>query len=117
VYEACLDDYVKVGYVFTRDRGKFRGVAIWASILADLMKAVRTTDPHAVFVVFDTCTSPGDVMKASIDTSVVNSELCPIAGTCYAGIEPDARMFGYGTPRGFDGHHVSDWTVFAFSGF
>jgi hypothetical protein len=115
--ETCLDDYVKVGYLFPKDRVKFRGVTLWNAVLADLIKSVRTADPHAVFVVFDTCASPGDVMKASIDTSIINGELCPLLGTFYAGIEPDARMIGYVTPRGVDGHHVSDWTVFALYGF
>jgi hypothetical protein len=114
--ETCFDDYVKVGYLFPKDRLKFRGVAVWNTILTDLMKSVREADPHAVFIVFDTCASPGDAMKASIDASVVNGELCPLVGTFFAGIEPDARMIGYVTPWGVDGHNVSEWTVFAFSG-
>jgi hypothetical protein len=114
--ETCLDDYVKVGYLFPKDRLQFRGVAVWNTILTDLMKSVREADPHAVFIVFDTCASPGDAMKASIDASVVNGELCPLVGTFFAGIEPDARMIGYVTPWGVDGHNVSEWTVFAFSG-
>ena len=63
-------DYVKVGYMYPKDRLRFRGVGCFEKLLGDLMGAAKKSDPSSVFVVFDTCGSVGDSMAAAMQCSL-----------------------------------------------
>lgn len=87
------DDQVKIGYLFPKDRVRFRGTDLWTTLLGDLLAALRKADPSSVCVVFDTLSSPGDTMKAAIDLSTIAGALQPALGCYFVGIETEPRLY------------------------